>query len=366
MSHLISYEMAIRTTTDISDVTVPSEDNYDPGSTLASLFISGLMLFICIVCCKAGRNVCECMKSFLLDAVRCTCCDNVSCDCSVCLKRIHQGREALASRVREYWEGDRRNSRNNAHTEAPPTITSSPDRLLLDDHSIHSSLNEDYSHPSPTHIPPPSYGSVVPASSHPPPSYEEFLRMDGGSTTSYTNIRSLSPDSIILSHTDYESEDAISYQHAYSIQEIPALFDSIVNNPPQPPPSYEDFQLMDNSSTTSNDATRAPSSFSDPLPPTDNSFPNADSSHRAYSTHDPPPPSYDSIVTDPTLPPPSYDEVFGVGVSSITSNANIRRSPISSPSSPVNDRFIDSFVNEDDSRTSVTLGPPLFFQYTTV
>lgn len=281
----------------------------DSASTLISLLFSGLLLFICIVCFKAGRNICEYMKSLLLDAVRCTCLDHVSCDCSVCLKRIHQGSEALASRVREYWEGDRRNSRNNAHTEAPPTVTSSPDRLLLDDYPVHSSLNEDYSHPSPTHIPPPSYGSVVNESSHPPPSYEEFQRMDGSSTTNNTHIRALSPDSVTLSHTDYESEDAISYQHAYSTQEIPVLFDSIVNNSSQPPPSNEDFQLMDDSSTTSNDATRAPSSFSDPLPPTDHSFPNIDSSHRANSSQDPPPPSYDSIVTDPTLPPPSYDEV---------------------------------------------------------
>lgn len=357
--------MAMRTTTDISDVTVSSEDDTD--STIASLFISGLMLFICIVCCKAGSNICECMKSLLLQAVRCTCCDNVSCDCSSYLKRIHQGRET--SREREYWERYRSNSRNNAHTEAPPTVTSSPVRLLLDDHPIHSSLNEDYSHPSPTHIPPPSYGSVVTASSHPPPSFEEFQRVDVSSTTSNANIRALSPDSVILSHADYDSDDSFmsanSYQLAYSTEEIPVLFDSIVNNPSQPPPSYEDFQRMDDSSITCN-ATRAPSSFSVPLSPTDDSFPNADSSHRAYSPQDHPPPSYDSVVSDPTLPPPSYDEVQGTGVSTTTSNANTRTSTIAYSSSQINNHFIYSSVNEDNSSTSVTLGPPLFFQCTTV
>lgn len=389
----------MRTTTDISDVTISSKDDSD--STLANFFLSGLMLFICIVCCKAGRNICECIKSFLLQGVRCTCCDNVSgrltccddvsgrftccdnvsgrltccdnvsCDYSSCLKRIHQGRETLASRVREYWERYRRNSRNNAHTEAPPTVTSSPDRLLLDDHPIHSSLNEDYSHPSPTHIPPPSYGSVVTASSHPPPSYEEFQRMDVSSTTNNANIRALSPDSVILSHTDYDSDDSFvsanSYQYAYSTQEFLVSYDSIVTNPSQPPPSYEDFQRMDDSSTTSN-ATRAPSPDSVPLSPIDNNsedlLPSAESSQHTYSTQDPPP-SYDSIVTDPSIPPPRYNEVQGTGGRGSAGNAN-RRSPIASSSSPINDHFIYLSMDEDSSRTPMVPSPPLFFQSTTV
>nr|XP_034323140.1 uncharacterized protein LOC117688805 [Crassostrea gigas]XP_034323141.1 uncharacterized protein LOC117688805 [Crassostrea gigas] len=317
----------MKTTTDISDVTVSSKDG--SKGTIANFLLSAVMLLICIFCCKAGRNICECIKSFLLQGVRSTCCDNassrltccddvsdrltccdhVSCDCSSCLKRIHQGREALASRVREYWERYRSNSRNNAHTEAPPTVTPPPDRLLLDDHSIHSSLNEDYSHPSPTHIPPPSYGSVVTASSCPPPSYEEFQRMD---VSTNAIIRALSADSVIPAQNDYDSDDsfvsAISYQLANSTQEIPVLFDSILNNSSQPSSCYEDFQRMDDSSHTSN-AARAPSSCFVPLPPTDDSFPNNDSSHRANSSQDPPPPSYDSVVTDPALPPPSYDEM---------------------------------------------------------
>lgn len=317
----------MKTTTDISDVTVSSKD--DSKGTIANFLLSAVMLLICIFCCKAGRNICECIKSFLLQGVRSTCCDNassrlkccddvsdrltcfghVSCDCSSCLKRIHLGREALASRIREYWERYRSNSRNNAHTEAPPTVTSSPDRLLLDDHSIHSSLNEDYSHPSPTHIPPPSYGSVVTASSCPPPSYEEFQRMD---VSTNAIIRALSADSVIPAQNDYDSDDsfvsAISYQLANSTEGIPVLFDSILNNSSQPSSCYEDFQRMDDSSHTSN-AARAPSSCFVPLPPTDDSFPNNDSSHRANSSQGPPPPSYDSVVTDPALPPPSYDEM---------------------------------------------------------
>lgn len=361
----------MRTTTDISDIIGSKEE--DPDTTIASLFVSGVMLFICVVCCKAGRAICECLKSYLLQALRCTCCDDVSCDCSACLKTIHQVRETLASRVTEYWERGRSNSRNNANTEAPSTGTSPPDRLLLDDHSIHLSLHEDYSNPSPTHIPPPSYGSVVTASLQPPPSYEEFMSV--GSSAINANTGAPSPDGVLantLRPVEYDSDDSFvsaeSYSHVHSTQEIPTSFDSNVTLPTQPSPSYEDFQRIDVSSTTNN-STWTPSSYSFPLPPIDDnrddSFTNADSSDLAHSDQGPPP-AYDSIVSDPTLPPPSYEEVQGTAGSGSTSNANVRWSPTAPSPSTINDYFINSSMNEDDPRTSLTLGPPLFFQSTTV
>lgn len=42
----------MKTTTDISDVTVSSKD--DSKGTIANFLLSAVMLLICIFCCKAG------------------------------------------------------------------------------------------------------------------------------------------------------------------------------------------------------------------------------------------------------------------------------------------------------------------------